>query len=58
MKISKSGLEYLAILKACQLWGKGTICVFREHDGKPAVLKLENQRSFNEWDGCFSILWG
>ena len=57
-KISRSGLEYLAFTQAGVLWGRGTVCVFREYQNKPAILRLENQRAFREWNGCFSLIHG
>lgn len=35
---------------------RGTICVIRSVSGKDTVLALENQRSYPEWSGCFSII--
>ena len=49
-------LEHNALLQAMVQWDKGTICVFRDYQAKPAVLRLDNQRSYKEWNNCFSIL--
>lgn len=56
MKISSEQLARLALLEAIVRWGQGTICVFREHEGKPAVLRLDQQNTFREWGGCFSLV--
>lgn len=57
-KITRSGLEYLAFTQAAVQWGRGAICVMREHQNKPAILRIENQRAFREWVGCFSLIHG
>ena len=55
-KFDRPTLEKLALLYAIVQWGRGTICVFREHDGKPAVMRLHNQTAYKEWGGCFSLI--
>ena len=55
---TRDGLTYLAMQQAAILFGNGAICVMRESNGKPAVLRIENQKSFKEWAGCFSIIHG
>lgn len=35
---------------------RGTICVVRSVNGQDTVLPLDNQRSYAEWSGCFSLL--
>ena len=36
---------------------KGTICVIREYQGYQVIMPIENQSSYREWSGCFSLLW-
>lgn len=33
-----------------------TVCVLREHNGYLAAMPLEDQSSYAEWPGCFSIV--
>jgi hypothetical protein len=54
-KITQSGYQYMAFMKALAFFGEKTICVFRDFEGKPAILRLDNQSSFREWNGCFSL---
>jgi len=49
------GYQSIALLKALKLFNEGTVCVWREFEGKPAVLKLEQQNRFKEFNGCFSL---
>ena len=35
---------------------KGLICVERVVNGKLEVLPLDNQYSYKEWYGCFSLI--
>jgi len=35
---------------------QGTICVERMVNGSPEWLALDNQESYREWEGCFSIV--
>jgi len=37
-------------------WKRGDICVAREVNGVWCVLRIENQRAYREWLGCFSIV--
>lgn len=37
-------------------WSRGDICVAREVNGRWVVLRLERQRDYREWVGCFSII--
>ena len=36
---------------------KGIICVERMVNGKAEWLPLDNQRSYGEWYGCFTVLY-
>ena len=53
--MNRDTLLYGAFLEAFAFFGQGTICVFREYQGKPAILRIDNQKSFKEWNGCFSL---
>lgn len=33
-----------------------TICVFRSVAGIQTICPLDNQRSYKEWEGCFSLI--
>ena len=35
---------------------RGDRCVIRSSGGSPEILKIENQRAYAEWAGCFSII--
>jgi len=54
-KLDQESLASVALLYALSYWGERTVCVWRKFDGKPAVLKLDNQSSYKEWSGCFSL---
>ena len=54
-KFTREQERSIALLYALSYWGQGTVCVWREWQGKPAVLKLDNQSSYREWNGCFSL---
>ena len=53
--MNRDTLLYGAFLEALAFFDQGTICVFREYQGKPAILRIDNQKSFKEWNGCFSL---
>lgn len=55
MKMDIKTLEYAASLLALAHFGERSICVWREFDGKPAILRLEKQHYYKEWPGCFSL---
>lgn len=35
---------------------RGTICVSREYRGEYIMLAIADQRRFNEWSYCFSVI--
>jgi len=35
---------------------RGTICVLRSINGSLVAIPLDNQASYQEWSGCFSLL--
>ena len=35
---------------------RGDRCVIRSGNGSPEILKIEDQRAYAEWAGCFSII--
>jgi hypothetical protein len=35
---------------------RGDRCVIRGSGGTPEILKIEDQRAYTEWVGCFSII--
>jgi len=53
--MKRETLLYGAFINALAFFGERTICVFREYQGKPAILRIENQEHFREWTGCFSL---
>ena len=53
--MKRETLLYGAFINALAFFGERTICVFREYQGKPAILRIENQKHFKEWTGCFSL---
>ena len=53
--LSKESQASTALLYALAYWGERTVCVWRQWEGKPAVLKLDNPASYKEWGGCFSL---
>lgn len=35
---------------------KGELCVIRQSNGRPEMLKIEPQWEYKEWKGCFSFI--
>ena len=54
--MTRETLETAAYWEALARFGERTICVMREVHNKPCFLRLENQRSYKEWNGCFSLI--
>lgn len=56
MKMTHELLETAAYWSALAKFPERSICVWRSIDGKPAILRLFDQRSYAEWSGCFSLV--
>lgn len=52
------GFTVIAMQQAAIQWGRGTVCVLRQFEGKPAAFRIHDQRTYKEWAGCFSIIHG
>jgi hypothetical protein len=55
-KMSLELLETAAYWVALANFGEKTICVMREFEKKPCYLRLDNQKHYKEWNGCFSLI--
>jgi hypothetical protein len=49
-------METAAYWSALAKFPERSICVWRSIDGKPAIMRLFDQRSYAEWSGCFSLV--
>ena len=54
--MTRETLETAAYWEALAHFEERTICVMRDFNTKPCFLRLENQKAFNEWVGCFSLI--